>query len=266
VVVRERSAFLIGLALALLALAIVGFVAMAFVTRRAAAPFFVLALFFGAFLKNCMSPSNETETLRASRRGLWVGDRFVSAARILDARRVTLPEGPALSFDVRRSYWPLEVIVTSDEQAKRILLALGRDQRPLPHDAVSRGEVAEEAIALERGELSFGTWIERLRALTEARATHRRAPLRPERLRAIVESPNAAPTLRAAAAVALGPGTPAFRVGDAPPKLRVAIELARNRGLEKDLEEALDELAREEELEVDSQRPPSSRGPRTSLI
>jgi hypothetical protein len=64
----------------------------------------------------------------------------------------------------------------------------------------------EEAPLLGRGDRAPRAWVEKLRALgLGAHVAHRTAPLPPDRLWRLVESPGTRPTLRAAAAVALGP-------------------------------------------------------------
>jgi len=98
----------------------------------------------------------------------------------------------------------------------------------------SKTAVADASI-LSRGDRSVGDWVAHLRALgLGAGATHRTAPVVPERLWRVLEDPRTLPSARAAAAVALGPTLDAeararLRATAAvttAPKLRIALGTA----------------------------------------
>ena len=117
-------------------------------------------------------------------------------------------------------------------------------------DSYRRGDVEGASALLGRGARSVGDWITYLRSVgVGANVTLRSAPLVPERLWRIVESANAKPVDRAAAAVALAAGgedrTRLRIAADATvePRLRVALTtVAEGDADDVTLTKALEEL------------------------
>ncbi len=98
-------------------------------------------------------------------------------------------------------------------------------------------------------------WIAELRALgSGAKATHRTAPVAPDRLFRIVDSPCTQPTIRAAAAVALGPRLDprdrerlrAAASATTAPRLRATLEAVAGSAGEAELEVLLGEVEGED--------------------
>jgi hypothetical protein len=113
----------------------------------------------------------------------------------------------------------------------------------------------EEAPLLRRGDRAPRAWIEKLRAVgLGAHAAHRTAPVPPDRLWRIVECPGSSPTLRAAAAVALGPRLDArdrerLRAAastTSAPRLRLALEGAASTADQAELSALLAGVEEEE--------------------
>jgi hypothetical protein len=118
-------------------------------------------------------------------------------------------------------------------------------------EAYRSGDAAADAALLRRGDRPVGAWLRALRALgAGAHTDHRTAPVPRERLLRIAESPTAAASDRAAAAVALGAGLDddararlrRAAEASAAPKLRVAIEAAVDEARQAELEAAMAEL------------------------
>jgi hypothetical protein len=121
--------------------------------------------------------------------------------------------------------------------------------------ACAANETEADAPRLYRGGRSVRGWIAELRALgAGANAAHRVAPFADERLWRIVESPATQPTVRAAAAVALGPRLdPRDRVrlraaalATTAPRLRTALEAAAGSARDAELEALLAEVEEED--------------------
>jgi hypothetical protein len=121
--------------------------------------------------------------------------------------------------------------------------------------ACAGAESPSEPPFLRRGDRAFAGWIAELRGLgLGARMAHRVAPVLPDRLWRIVESPAARPALRAAAAVALGPRLDArdrdrLRAAAAAttaPRLRVALDAAAASAGDAEMEALLAEVEHEE--------------------
>jgi hypothetical protein len=192
----------------------------------------------------------EPAAVRANRQGLWIDARFLPASRIAGVALLGRDPGPVIRVVVRGALSPVELIVRDRAQGERFVRLLQKVAKPAPEvtDAFARGEVAAEAAAICRGALSREAWVTRLQSIAAgARVSHRIAPLLPERLQALLVSPSAPPTLRAAAAIALGPRVDLRAVTAAPPKLRVAIEVAHDPARQGELSALLAELEREEE-------------------
>ena len=123
------------------------------------------------------------------------------------------------------------------------------------------GDAAADAALVERGAREASAWLAALRALgTGASATHRNAPVAPERLWRIALDPSAAPAARAGAAIALGPTLD----GEGRTRLRIAAEATASPRLRVALTAAADEAKRDEELaalldEVDADEPERRR-------
>lgn len=122
-------------------------------------------------------------------------------------------------------------------------------------DIYKRGDVEASGALLDRGERAIGDWVRMLKSVgAGASATLRTAAMDSERLWHLLESPSAPPKHRAAAAIALATSDEdgardRIRVAAtavAEPKLRVALEAASSDD-EAKLEEAMEELAKEEE-------------------
>lgn len=212
----------------------------------------VFFTFSSGLFAACYRLAPEPVALRANRRGLWIGDAFVSAAQLASASVEPFDGGARLNLALRGGA-TVQLLVKSSAEAQRVA-RLVTPPAPLPPqpDAFLRGEAAAEAAALSRGDRSFEAWIDHLRKIAAgAGASHRAAPIVPERLSMILESPHAPPILRAAAAIALGPRlTPRerYRVADtAPPRLRIALEGAADPDRAEDLEALLAEMERDEE-------------------
>ncbi len=135
---------------------------------------------------------------------------------------------------------------TGDEQALALMERI-REAQELKGGA----DAVATAAFLDRGSRGVGEWIARLRALGACEtADLRTAPLGAEELWRVVESSLAAPSARAAAAVALASsldqdGKARLRVAKdavADTRLRVVLDAATT-GDEKALEEALGEMA-----------------------
>ncbi len=108
---------------------------------------------------------------------------------------------------------------------------------------------------LLRGERAFAGWIAELRTVgLGARVAHRVAPVLPDHLWRLVESAAARPTIRAAAAVALGPRLDArdrdrLRAAAAAttgPRLRIALDAAAGSASDGELTSMLAEVEQEE--------------------
>ncbi len=116
----------------------------------------------------------------------------------------------------------------------------------------------EDAARLSRGSRPFAEWVADLRAIgSGANATHRVAPVPPERLWRVVEDPGSAASARAAAAVALAPALDdegRLRLKRAAqavagPRLRVALEstaAGEGAGSADEAARVLEEIAAEE--------------------
>ena len=161
--------------------------------------------------------------------------RFIPYADIRRLARYEAPQGKYRSYG-------LELHLAAGEPS-RIRLDMGVTDRI---DAIERqirngmdrsrnGRAPPDTELLARGDRPVAAWIQSLRAMgTGANATHRTAPVLPERLWRVLENHHAAPESRAAAAVALA----ALDSDDArkrlraaartavAPKLRIAIEAA----------------------------------------
>jgi hypothetical protein len=126
-------------------------------------------------------------------------------------------------------------------------------------ESARRGDPAQDVALLARNAREIGVWVRALRAVAAGAVDHRTAPIPEDRLWRIAEDPNASPTARAGAAVALTPslddaGKARIRVAadaTASPKLRVALEAAAETD-EAALEHALAELDAEERRETDA--------------
>ena len=108
---------------------------------------------------------------------------------------------------------------------------------------------------LHRGGRGLRGWIAELRALgMGVNAAHRTAPVPADRFWRIVESPGTPPTIRAAAAVALGPRLDArdrdrLRLAASTtvaPRLRLALEAAAGSARDVELEALLAEVEQED--------------------
>jgi hypothetical protein len=117
------------------------------------------------------------------------------------------------------------------------------------------GVMNEAAVVLGREGRPVLEWITALRAVgAGTNATHRIAPVNPDRLWSLVEDPGTDARARAAAAVALSASTDdegrtrlrAAAVATAAPKLRIALETAANAASEDELARVLDELEESE--------------------
>lgn len=225
----------------------------------------ILLFLFGAGgMYSSFGRSPEPATVRAGRLGLLIDGKLVAADRITGVALRPCDGGAkvtvSLRYDVR-----LEMVVKDDQEGRRLLQALAPPpRRAAEADAFARGEVAVEAFAVARGARSTRAWIERLRAIAAgATASHRTAPPAPERLTALVGSPSAPASLRAAAAIALGPRLdPALRrrlAEVAPPALRITLEAAFDPAREGDLEALLVEL---EGMDAGDAEPGAARAPR----
>jgi hypothetical protein len=128
--------------------------------------------------------------------------------------------------------------------------------RQIEHALTAAGDGAEADVPrLLRGDRPLRGWIADLRALgMGANAAHRVAPVSADRLWRIVESPATRPTVRAAAAVALGPRLDArdrdrLRAAASAtiaPRLRIALEAAAGSARDAELEALLAEVEGED--------------------
>lgn len=156
----------------------------------------------------------------------------------------------------------VRLIVNSAGIDDRIAILKERIRGAMEAHAAGGGE--EDAMLLRRGDRSVGEWIRSLRSIgAGANADLRTAPVAPERLWRIVESPSVKPSARAAAATALGAsvdeeGRDRLRAAAAAtvaPKLRIALEAAAGEAHEEGaFEEALRELEAAEAKEQRSLR------------
>lgn len=182
----------------------------------------------------------------------WIGmKRFIGASTIAGVSTFEEVRGGARRFGVRLALdggktvsLPMHNRESNDDAS-----ALAERVRETI-EACKRGDAESSAALLDRGERSIGEWVRRLKSVgAGASATLRTAAVDTERLWSLLESPNAAPKDRAAAAVALSTteqdGAKArIRVAAsavAEPRLRVAMEAASNDD-EAELEEALSQL------------------------
>ncbi len=117
------------------------------------------------------------------------------------------------------------------------------------------GVLNEAAVVLGREGRSVVEWIAALRSVgAGTNATHRIAPVNPDRLWSIVEDPSTDARSRAAAAVALSTSTDdegrmrlrAAAVATAAPKLRVALETLASPASEEELVRVLEDLEESE--------------------
>jgi hypothetical protein len=188
----------------------------------------------------------------------WLGrKRFVSYA---DVERVTdYEDGFArsrfrgLSFSLRGGA-VLRIPIARPRWSVGDKMDLIRERVREAMESHARGDAAVDATLLARDGRSLGDWLAALRGIgTGANATHRVAPVPPERLWRIVEDPGAKPVARATAAVALGAalddeGRVRLRVAAeavAAPKLRVALEEVAGEARDEALTKALEELEEE---------------------
>ncbi|APR80631.1 Hypothetical protein A7982_05978 [Minicystis rosea] len=238
-------------------------VATAINTRRHPAAAFGIAgglLFFGALLAMAVVLLMPTR-LSVGADGLalrWFGrERFIGYDDVANVSRyarswgrsrqvgviVSLRSGEEVHIPIGQAQWNDDIVAIIEE---RICEAMS---------VFHSGGTAGDAALLSRGDRDVADWVASLRAIgSGANADMRTAPLPKERLFRIVESPAAAATDRAAAAVALGGDLDAdSRVrlksaadAIAAPKLRVVLESAAGGAEPAELAHAMAELEAQE--------------------
>lgn len=180
---------------------------------------------------------------------LWIR-KFIPTKDIVYVGRFDRGSGRNRVRGIAMTYGDGEVIELPAMDDEQIAVVIKRINDVI---ALSKGtqHVEDAAMVLSRGALEVRDWITQLKALgAGATATLRTAPVMPDRLWRVAEDAAQPATVRAAAAVALGPTldqSGKTRLAEiaratAAPKLRVALERAATDAPEEEIEEALREL------------------------